>query len=212
MVVYRRENDTVTENQSGFGRPGRRASIARELQEAFARMGMELLPGRARQILDERIAEVAAQLHMSERTALQYLPPGWVEQTAADVALEREQAQVAEQTATGTAAVPVANLGALMAGLAVCVQNAAWRAMGEALPVSIGEPLDCLTGLALALQSLTTEVDVTRAELVAAARHVGTESDALGRGYSSPDSEGDLTARVIARLADDAAWARAAAR
>jgi hypothetical protein len=202
----------VTEEQAGFGRPGRRASIARELQEAFARKGIELLPGRARQMLDERIAEVAAQLRMSERTAMQYLPSDWAEQMAADVELEREQAQVAEQTATGTADVPVAKLGALMAGLAVVVQNAVWRAMGEALPVAVGEPLDCLSGLALALQSVTTEVEVPRAGLVAAARHVGTESDALSRGYASPDSDAELIARVIARLADDAAWARAAAR
>lgn len=202
----------MTDSQSSFGRPGRRADIARELQEAFARKGIELLPGRARQILDERIAGVAAQLHMSERTALQYLPPDWAEQMAADVALEREQAQVAEQTATGTAVVPVANLGAVIAGLAVCIQNAVWRAMGEALPVAVGEPLDCLSGLALALQSNTTEVEVARAGLVAAARHIGTESDALGRGYSSPDSDAERTARVVGRLADDAAWARAAAR
>ena len=202
----------MTESQNSFGRPGRRADIARELQDAFARRGIDLLPGRARQILDERVAEVAARLHMSERTALNYLPPDWAEQVAADVALEREQAQIAERAATGQVAVPITNIGALIAGLAVCVQNAVWRAMGEALPVSVGEPLDCLTGLALSLQSGAGGVDVPRAELLAAARHVGNESDALRRGHSSPDAETRQVARVIDRLAVDAAFAREVAR
>lgn len=202
----------MTDSQRRFGPPGRRAQIAQELHDAFARRGNELLPGRARQILDERVTAVAAQLRLSERTALQYLPDDWAEQIADDVALERAQSQIAEQTATGTASAPVARIGAAIAGLAVCIQNAVWRVMEQELPVSVGEPLDCLSSLALALQQGAEEVDVARAELLAAARHLGTESDALGRGYSSPDSDVEWTARVIARLADDAAWARAMAR
>jgi hypothetical protein len=197
---------------SPFGRPGRRADIARELHEAFARHGIELLPGRARQIVDERVAEVAALMRFSERTALQHLPAGWAEEIAAAAAFDQQQAKMAEQVATGSAPVPGQRLGALIAGLAVCIQDGVWRVAGG-LPASIGESLDCLTGLALSLQSVDVVVDVPRAELLAAARHLGSESDALRAGMDSPDQhDPPRVARVIERLADDAAWSRRAAR
>lgn len=196
-----------------FGRPGRRAEIARELHEAFSRLGVDLLPGRARQIVDERIHELATQTGMAERTALSYLPPEWAEQIAADVALEQEQAQIAERTATGQLTLTSSRLGALIAGLAVAVQNGVWRAMDDALPAAVGEPLDCLTGLALALQSTSMEVTVPRSELLAAARLLGGESDSLRKGRSSPDdADPDRHVSVTGRLAADADWARRLAR
>lgn len=206
------DHEFMTGSAMGFGRPGRRADVARELHEALERRGIDLLPGRARQMLDERVAEVAAQMRISEQTALSYLPPDWAEQIAADIAIEHEQAHIAEETAQGSVPVSVTDVGALIAGLAVCVQNAVWRAMGNALPVSVGEPLDCLTGLALALQPAIDELEVPRAELIAAARHLGSESDALGRGHASPDTDPEQLARVVTRLASDAALAREIAR
>jgi hypothetical protein len=192
-----------------FGRPGRRADLARELHEAFCRHGVELLPGRARRMVDERIQQVAEQTRVSERTAVTYLPEGWAEQIAADVALEHEQSQMAERIATGEVEMSASRLGALIAGLAVVVQNNVWRAMDNALPASIGQSLDCLTGLALALQPASFEVPVTRAELLAAARLLGSESDAIASGHATPhDENAKQLESVTERLASDAAWAR----
>ena len=193
---------------AGFGRPGRRAEIARELHEAFARHGVDLLPGRARQMVDERVAQVAALMRVSEQTAVRYLPPGWAEDMASDVAVQREGEKVAEDLATGTASISASRLAAVLAGLAVCIQDGVWR-VADGLPVAVGEPLDCLTGLALALRTMTSEVEVARADLLAAARHLGGESDALRAGMDSPDRDDpQRIAQVVARLADDAAWAR----
>ncbi|MHB8449435.1 MAG: hypothetical protein ACYDAQ_03055 [Mycobacteriales bacterium] len=50
--------------------------MARELHAAFARHSTDLLPGRARQMVDERRRDVAEKARISERTALTYLPDG----------------------------------------------------------------------------------------------------------------------------------------
>lgn len=198
---------------SDFGRPGRKADLARELHQAFADRGIELLPGRARQMLDERVAAVAEQMRISEKAALSYLPTDWPEQTAADVAVEREQAQMAEQMATGTVTISAARLSALMAGLAVAIQNSVWRVMDGSLPAAVGEPLDCLTGLALKVESVPADLEVGRAELLAVARHLGSEADVLRAGGSSPDRDNPAQReRVVDRLVGDAEAARRLAR
>ena len=194
---------------SQFGRPGRRAELARELHEAFVRHGIELLSGRARQMLDETVRDVAAQGRFSERTALDYLPADWAERTAADVAFQQEQSQVAERSAVGDVELTTTRVGSLVAGLAVVVQNSAWRVLENNLPASIGEALDCLTGLALSLAPSDCEVAVSRADLLAAARLLGNESDGLRQGRPSPDDEHpERRASATERLASDAAWAR----
>jgi hypothetical protein len=160
-------------------------------------------------MVDERVREVAKQSGISERTALTYLPDGWADQIAADVAMEQEQSQMAERMATGEVDTTASRVGALVAGLAVVVQNNVWRAMDDVLPASIGEALDCLTGLALCLRSATFDVSVPRAELLAAARLLGGESDAVGRGHTTPhDDDVEQLKTLTARLAADAAWAR----
>ena len=194
---------------SEFGRPGRRAELARELHEAFVRHGIELLPGRARQMLDESVRDVAAQGRFSERTALNYLPHDWAERTAADVAFQQEQSQIAERNAVGDVELTTTRVGSLVAGLAVVVQNNVWRVVDNNLPASIGEALDCLTGLALSLAPSDCEVTAPRAELLAAARLLGNESDGLRQGRPSTDDEHPpRRAAAIERLASDAAWAR----
>jgi hypothetical protein len=199
----------VVESGSGFGRPGRRADLARELHEAFVRHGIELLPGRARQMLDETVRDVAAQGRFSERTALNYLPVDWAERTAADVAFQQEQSQMAERSAIGGVELTATRVGSLVAGLAVVVQNNVWRVLENNLPASIGEALDCLTGLALSLAPSDCEVAVSRADLLAAARLLGNESDGLRQGRPSPDDEHpERRASATERLASDAAWAR----
>ena len=199
----------VVGSGSEFGRRGRRADLARELHEAFVRHGIELLPGRARQMLDETVRDVAAQGRISERTALDYLPADWAERMAADVACQQEQSQVAERSAVGDVELTTTRVGSLVAGLAVVVQNKVWRVLDNNLPASIGEALDCLTSLALSLAPSDYEVTVPRADLLAAARLLGNESDGLRQGRSSPDDEyPERRTSAIDRLASDAAWAR----
>lgn len=109
--------------------------------------------------------------------------------------------------------ISASRLGALIAGLAVVVQNSVWRAMDNALPASVGEGLDCLTGLAVALGTATCDVTVNRAELLVAARMLGSESDAVARGHATPhDDDTAQLASLTERLAADAAWARRLAR
>jgi hypothetical protein len=187
--------------------------LAQQLHEAFVRHGVGLLPGRARQMVDERIREVAEKARISERTALTYLPEGWADELAADLALELEQSQMAERLVTGAVDAPTSRVGALIAGLAVVVQNNVWRLMDDALPASVGEPLDALTALALSLQSTAFDVTVQRAGLLTAARLLGGESDAIRNGRTTPhDSDIDQRVAVTDRLASDAAWARRLAR
>jgi hypothetical protein len=116
---------------------------------------------------------------------------------------------MAERLVTGEADASTSRLAALMAGLAVVVQNNVWRLMGDALPASVGEPLDALTALALSLQSTASEVAVQRSALLAAARLLGGESDAIREGRTTPhDDDNEQRAAVTDRLASDAAWAR----
>lgn len=194
---------------NSFGKPGRRADIAQELHDAFARRGIHLLPGRARKIVDERVREVAAQAGISERAAIDYLPQEWAEEVAADVALEQEQAQMAERLAAGDVEISASRTGAMIAGLAVVVQNNVWRVMDDALPASIGEALDCLTSLAVSFGGAPFDISVARAELLAAARLLGGESDAITSGRHTPHDENVAQKQsVAARLAADAGWAR----
>ena len=100
--------------------------MARELHEAFERHGIELLPGRARQMLDETVRDVAVRGRFSERTALDYLPVDWAGQTAADVAFQQEQSQIAERSAIGEVELTATRVGSLVAALAVVAQNNVW--------------------------------------------------------------------------------------
>lgn len=193
-----------------FGR-GRRAEIARELHEAFAQHGVALLPGKAREIVDERVAMVANLLGVSEPTALRALPAGWAQQQAAETAVEWGAATLAETSAQGTVEVSAQTVADIALGLTVVLHQTAVRTLDGDLPVAIGEPLDALSTLLDALSDVAGDVRVDRGMLLRAARYLGDLSDALraGADLAGPDEAGRRD-RVAVRLARDAERARRA--
>ena len=72
--IGRAGQDATAGSSADFGRPGRKASLARALHQAFTERGIDLLPGRAGRMLDERVTAVAEQMRISETAALSYLP------------------------------------------------------------------------------------------------------------------------------------------
>ncbi len=195
-----------------FGRPGRRADLARELHAAFARHGIDLLPGGARKLVDQRIADVATQMSMSERSALRYFPRGWAEQIAEEAAVDYEGGRLAEQSAGGEALAPMAGIARLIMGLSVTAQYELWRVMDECTPTSVAGPLDAISALAASLTESTGDVRVARSSLFTTARLLGDEADAIRSGAPVPPEASAVDRTVLTeRLASDAAHARRAA-
>ena len=93
------ENDTrrqdLSSSQGEYGR-GRRAELARRLHDACLQAGIELLPGKARELVDERVRDVAEQMRLTEPAALKYMPSDWPEETATSMTLQVESAKLAE--------------------------------------------------------------------------------------------------------------------
>lgn len=194
-----------------FGR-GRRGQIARELHTAFEQQGFSLLPGKAREIVDERVAAVAGLMGVSEPTALRALPQGWAQQQADDLAVEWGAATLAEKTTQGAAELSVEAVVKIARGLTVVLHHTVARTTGGDVPVGTGEPLDALSAMLDALADAAGEIRVDRATLLTAARYLGDLSDALRAGaeLAGPDVDGRRN-RVAARLARDAELARQAA-
>ena len=200
----------MSASQSEYGR-GRRAELARRLHDACLQAGIELLPGKAREIVDERVRDVAEQMRLTEPAALKYMPSDWPEETASSMTLQVESAKLAEATAVGTVSVAASQVAQFMTALTLVVQEAAWQSDNEQLNASIGEPLDRLSALSRSLVGLPGNVDVDRAELVGAARQLGQLADYIGAGghfLAQDEVDRDAFAR---RLAADAKAARAAA-
>jgi len=200
----------LSASQGEYGR-GRRAALARRLHDACLQAGIELLPGKAREIVDERVRDVAEQMRLTEPAALKYMPSDWPEETATSMALQVESAKLAEATAVGTVSVAASQVAQFMTGLTLVVQEAAWQSDNEQLNAGIGEPLDRLSALSRSLIGLPGNVDVDRSELVGAARQLGQLADYIGAGghfLAQDEVDGDVFAR---RLAADAKAARAAA-
>ena len=200
----------MSASQGEYGR-GRRAALARRLHDACLQAGIELLPGKAREIVDERVRDVAEQMRLTEPAALKYMPSDWPEETATSMTLQVESAKLAEATAVGTVSVAASQVAQFMTGLTLVVQEAAWQSDNEQLNASIGEPLDRLSALSRSLIGLPGNVDVDRSELVGAARQLGQLADYIGAGghfLAQDEVDRDAFAR---RLAADAKAARAAA-
>jgi hypothetical protein len=196
--------------QGEYGR-GRRAELARRLHDAALQAGLELLPGKARELVDRHVTQAAELMRVSEQTAIKYIPPGWPEETATSMALEAESAKLAETTASGTASIAARQVARLITGLALVVQEAVWRSSNEQLNAAVGEPLDRLSALSTSLSELLGDVDVQRSELVGAARELGELADYIsagGRFLHQGDVDQD---RLAQQLAADAAAARSAA-
>jgi hypothetical protein len=196
--------------QGEYGR-GRRAELARRLHDASLQAGLELLPGKARELVDKHVTQAAELMRVSEQTAIKYIPPGWPEETATSMALEAESAKLAETTASGTVSIAARQVARLITGLALVVQEAVWRSSNEQLNAAVGEPLDRLSALSTSLSELLGDVDVERSELVGAARELGELADYIsagGRFLHQGDVDQDRLAQQLAR---DAAVARSAA-
>jgi hypothetical protein len=199
-------------SESDFGRPGRRADLARELHAAFASHGIDLRPGGARKLVDQRIAEVATQMRMSERSALRHFPGGWAEHIAAQAAVDYEAGKLAEQNACGEALTPTADTARLIMALGVTAQYELWKVMDECSPASVAGPLDAISALAAALTGSAGNISVAKSALLTTARFLGDEADAVRRGASIPPEASAVDRSVLAeRLATDAAHARGAA-
>jgi hypothetical protein len=187
--------------------------LAHELHAAFARHGIDLRPGGARKLVDQRITDVANQTGMSERSALRHFPEGWAEDIAAKAAVDYEAGRLAEQSVGGTTRVPAAGAAMLIAALAVVAQYELWKAMDEHTPASVGGPLDAISALAIALtESADDDIEVARSALLTTARLLGEEADAVrGGALVPPEAEVVERAVLAGRLATDAARARDAA-
>lgn len=138
-----------------FGRPGRRADLAMILHSTWIEHSMAPGDGAARTIIDGKVAQVAADLGVSEAAALKHIDNSMVIELAVNTANTWHAAQVAYEVA-GTVDVPVraADAGQLVMGLAMAVGQVVREAYGE-LPASAGEPLDALGELGAALRDAT---------------------------------------------------------
>lgn len=148
-----------------FGRAGRRADCARLLQATLVEHGMAPLDGSARAVIDARVAEVAAELGMSEAAALRHFTDQQVVELAVNTANTWHAAQVAEEVAGGLVVdVPATAAARLVMGLAMAVGQMVREVYGD-LPTSAGEPLDALCELGAALQT-ATQTSVVREAVV----------------------------------------------
>ena len=148
-----------------FGRAGRRASLARLLHDTLVTHGMTPLDGAARAIIDEKLAQVAAEMGVSEAAALRLVDADMVVALAVNTADAWHAANVADEVAGGIAVrVPAADAAQLVMALAMAVGQLVREAYGE-LPASAGEPLDALGELGAALRAAAEVDDLVNAEV-----------------------------------------------
>jgi hypothetical protein len=200
----------LSASQGEYGR-GRHAELASRLHDAYLQAGIPLLPGKAREIVDEYVRDVAEQMGLTKATALKYMPSDWPETTAASMADQLESAKLAEVTAVGKVSVATSMVAQLITGLTFVVQEGAWQSNDGQLNAGVGEPLDRLRALIMSLSDLPGDVEVDRSELVGAARQLGQLADYIrgGRPFSAED---DVDRDAFARkLAADAQAARSVA-
>lgn len=136
-----------------FGRAGRRADLARLLHTTLVGHGLSPRDGATRAIIDEKVAQVASELGISESAALRQFDDAMVVALAINTANSWHASQVADEVAAGVVvAVSAADAGQLVMGLAMAVGQMVREAYGE-LPASAGEPLDALGELGAALRT-----------------------------------------------------------
>lgn len=196
-----------------FGRAGRRADLARLLHASLIEHGMAPLDGAARAMIDAKVAQVAADVGLSEATALKHFHHREVLALAVNTANAWHASQVAEDVAADVAvAVPAAAAGQLVMGLAMAVGQMVREAYGE-LPAAAGQPLDALCQLGAALRAATEPhealvADVTLQTLTTAHRTLVLAAAGVADG-SVPVVVADTARPQFAkRLSDDARLAR----
>jgi hypothetical protein len=170
-----------------FGRAGRRADLSRLLHTTLVRHGTTPLDGSARATIDARVAQVAAELGMSEAAALKRFDDRLVVALAVNTANAWHAQHVAAEVASGVLVeVPAADAGQLVMGLAMAVAQMVQQVYGE-LPASVGEPLDALCELGSALRRASVMADappatVTLQTLATAHRTIGVAADGVADG------------------------------
>ena len=101
-----------------FGRPGRRADLARRLHATLIERGMAPLEGAARAIIDGKVAQVAADLGISQAAALKLLDDELVVALANGVANTWHASKLADLAAGEiTITVQAADAARLVMGL-----------------------------------------------------------------------------------------------
>lgn len=169
-----------------FGRAGRRAELARLLHDTLRDQGMTPLDGSARAMIDERIAEVAAELVVSEPAALRSFRDEHVVMFAQGIAAEWHAASAAEDAAGAVMVeVPAESAAQLVMGLAMAVGQLVREAYGE-LPASAGQPLDALCELGSALRDAADPrpimVETSLQTLTIAHRALAAAAQGVGDG------------------------------
>lgn len=148
-----------------FGRAGRRAELARLLHHTLITHGMSPRDGAARAMIDEKVAQVAAELGVSETGALRQFDDDMVIALGVNTANAWHAANVANEVAGGfEVQVPAADAAQLVMALAMAVGQLVRETFGE-LPASAGEPLDALGELGDALRSATGGEGALQAEV-----------------------------------------------
>lgn len=196
-----------------FGRAGRRAELARVLHATLVAHGMAPLDGSARATIDERVAQVASELGMSEVAALRHFNERDVAELAVNTANEWHAAQVAEEVAGDLlVAVPASAAGQLVMGLAMAVGQMVREVYGD-LPASAGEPLDALCQLGSALRAATEPhetllADVTLQTLTIAHRTLRVAAAGVADGTVPVIVAESARPQFARQLAEDAQLAK----
>lgn len=144
-----------------FGRPGRRADLAKQLHDALLEKGLVALPGATRVMIDLTVTQVAQEMRTTETSVLKHFGERELTQLAERTATEWHAMQaVAEAASQIAVAVPARDAGQLVMGLAMAVGQIAREIYGE-LPAVAGEPLDALCELGAALRDSLVDGDVS---------------------------------------------------
>lgn len=186
-------------------------TTASTLGEELARIGLTVPTDQLEDLLTDRVAAVAEQMHITERTARQYFDHDTLRTLAHEMALSiKEEAPGADLlTLPRTIAMPLPTLGATIAAL---VEAAA-------LAVADKDPDEPATAMALisTLGVLTRDHDgglptvwVPEPLLMRAARLIENTADLVHQGCSlPPDVAEDVRPHLQKTLRDDAARLRA---
>jgi hypothetical protein len=186
--------------QGEYGR-GRRAELARRLHDASLQASLELLPGKARELVDKHVTQAAELMRVSEQTAIKYIPPGWPEETAISMALEAGAPSWPRRPPVARFRSPLDRWPGSSRDSRSSCKEAVWRSSNEQLNAAVGEPLDGLSALSTSLSELLGDVDVERSELVGAARELGELADYIsagGRFLHQGDVDQDRLAQQLA--------------
>jgi hypothetical protein len=196
-----------------FGRAGRRADLAKVLHTTLVAHGMAPLDGSARGTIDEKVAQVAADMGISETAALKHFNERNVAELAVNTANEWHAAHVADEVAGDlVVSVPASAAGQLVMGLAMAVGQMVREVYGD-LPASAGEPLDALCQLGSALRVATEPyetlaADVTLQTLTIAQRTLRVAAAGVADGSVPVIVAESARPHFAQQLAEDAQLAR----